>query len=186
MGTIFTYVADDALTSIEDACCHVCGCDDVPIYDAQGDIEQGDEELDVSEACAKCIKTGKIIPTCEFELQEVIRKYIANHQNSEGTELEANLIAARRRTPSAPTHVQREDWPLCCDDLTEYRGTATAADGLLLKTQGTYWNGEPQNPQGRRRIDVEELVAEPLAVLGAINVFRCLHCASLYWTFQHT
>ena len=191
MGTIFRYIADKALkpaAAVYKRTCQVCSRKGIDVYAAQGAVAlpDGSEGDEVAVACADCLRAGRVEKTCAFEVDEVIRRYLDALHRRDRSHLYrlrrlVELAAAYRQTPNSPRFLQRQDWPLCCGDLTEFTGSPRNKKELVALTRsGVYWEGQVK----KNRVDFEE--TGPPGSYSEVSIFRCLACKQVYWTWQFT
>lgn len=190
MGKLFRYIADEAIKPPDrrpKRDCHACEKEGTDVYDIQGNVAKrnGTEGAEVYSACVRCIQTGRVEPATAFEVDEVIRKYLATHYKDRThlfrLQRLLELATAYRRTPNVPLFLQHQDWPLCCGDLTEFTGSPKTKKELVkLSTTATYWQGEVM----KCFVNFEETGAPES--LREVSRFRCLTCPKVYWTWQFT
>jgi hypothetical protein len=193
MGTVFRYIADEALRPAEAAfkrTCQVCGQKGVDVYRADGNVGLPDGRVaggvGVAVACADCLRGGRVEKTCAFDVDEVIHRYLEKLYRRDRTCLFilrrlVELAAAYRQTPDGPLFLQHNDWPLCCGDLTEFTGSPKNKKELVRLTKtGVYWEGQVK----KSRVDFEE--TGPPESYTEVSIFRCLACQKVYWTWQFT
>jgi hypothetical protein len=102
------------------------------VYNAHGCVLQpdGTKGEDCYVACASCLRAGRVAHIFEWVTDESIRAYVREYLRGQPAKkrkhLEAKLRDALRRTPRAPWFAQRDDWPMCCGDLTEFIGNPRA------------------------------------------------------------
>ncbi len=189
MGTTFKYVADEALEAHKhlDLPCPLCNREGNVYYIyATVDIPGEGEGL-ISEACVDCIKAMKLDEISSWDTEKRIADYLRLSlqplSKPERRERQAAICNELRRTPRLPHFVQGDDWPFCCNDLTEYTGEPSTAQAELLDKEGQYWRRGPATHHEHTRTLVP---SKKMAVLGGVSAFRCLTCGKLYWTFQCT
>jgi hypothetical protein len=211
MGSIFTYVADEALRPYDPAYythCQVCGRSEVRVFTADGKVTLPDgSREDVYAACAECLREGRIKQVDEWETDPLIEAYVRRHLKDTNPEavrqLESELKDKLRRTPHDAPQAQRTDWPLCCGDLTEYTGSPQkrAEWEALTRTCFGWRRGEILKPESGDEDEPDDEWPEwhpwleafipvdsgdELPSLGAFATFHCLCCGRQYWTFQCT
>src|SRR5262245_32328251 len=131
MGSIFPYVADEALRAYNPAVyanCQVCEKAGGRVFTAQGTALLPDGRYrDVYVACAECLRAGRIKQVDESTTDALIAAYVQRYLKDATPDtlrrLESELKDRLRRTPHDAPQAQRTDWPLCCGDLTEYTGS---------------------------------------------------------------
>lgn len=190
MGSVFRYIADSALTP-EDASyytkCHVCDKPQVPVFSAQGEVVREDGTVDdlIAVACEPCLKTGKIIHISEWKTDLVIRAYLRRYFTDKGPAFierrSQELFLALRKTPRVPMFMKGDDWPLCCGDLTEFKGSPKDVNELPnVDGPMIYWSEGVKEPVADFKSD------GPPESLYEVSFFECLSCDKRYWIFQFT
>ena len=178
MGKVFKYISDEALeiSVIKGESCPICN-DEIDLYSASID---GDDE-DYSEACINCIKT---VPLSWIRPKDDERKIqnLINQKYPKGTKsqdqrfaLVVELADEYRRSPNIPIFMQRDDWPDCCGDFTEYVGLAKSGGSF---SDFILWGEEDYFTQN----GIEGLVDHE----DGVPLFKCKECQKRYWLFQTT
>lgn len=183
MGKQFKYVADEALTSLEDDSeCQHCGKSDVTVYDFQGEIinpelsaapEIAKEEPEIYYACKTCIESGNLIPD-DFHEDEIKR--------ASPTSLHSVIESKEFRCKPYVMFLQGPQWPYCCDDMTEYLGEVPNKGDNY--SQYKCW--EPMSPAVSNHQLADFYPLDKLEVLYSMNLFKCQHCQTKYWNFQYS
>jgi len=211
MGSIFPYVADEALRHYDPAYythCQVCRNSGTRVFTAHGTATlAGGIRKKVYAACAGCIQDARVQQVDEWATDPLIEAYVQGYlkgaEPAAVRQLQSELKDKLRRTPHDPPQVQRTDWPMCCGDLTEYTGSPQKRTEWQALTQTAFgWRrgeilkpdpgdeDEPDDewPEWNRWLEAFIPVdsGDELPSLGAFAVFRCLRCGKRYWTFQCT
>jgi len=165
----------------------VCHKPQVPVFSAQGKVvrDDGTVDDDIAVACEPCLKTGRIIHVSERKTDAIIRRYLCGYFTDKGpafVEQKAQeLFLALRKTPRVPMFMQGDDWPLCCGDLTEYKGNPKEFDELpSVNGPRIYWE------EGIKEFGAGFESDGPPESLSEISFFECLSCDKQYWIFQFT
>ncbi len=190
MGQIFELIADQALEKLDAYYdeCHICGARGVDLYSYQGvlTMDEGTTDDDIYVACEKCIRSKQLRHAGEADYNSTIEKYVASLSQIEEKGkllLVEELIKKNRRTPDIPIFMQRVDRPMCCSDITEFKGYPPNEEELY-KTgdQDQYWEeGLKEKSSGynfRLQGNSESL--------REVARFTCRHCGKRYFTFQFT
>lgn len=182
MGSVFTFVADEALRPADADACHHCGGSNQPIYDYFGEIidpeQAADPQLardhpDVSWLCAPCINGGNVRRTDTWSVEDTIPRFA---ENAEAAWADFN------RLPNIPLFLQGKlDWPMCCGTWCEFTGSPENLDELItVQKTHQYWAGGPAS--ARRDFATQ---GEP-ELLEEISLFRCTRCSQRFYTDQFT
>jgi hypothetical protein len=181
MGTIFKYISDEILDAYKES-------EPCPYCERKADVfrismDDG-EEGPTSEACVTCIRT---LPLRWISPKNDERRIatLVNERYPKGTKSQDERFALTvemcddyRRTPRLPNFIQRDDWPHCCGDFTEFIGDAgTTYRGSL---EGFTWWGDKHDAA------VEDGIEQLAGGQDRVSLFRCLSCEKKYWTFQCT
>jgi len=176
MGSIFMYVADQAL-SAEGSQCHHCETEEEPVYLYDGVIvdpelakspETARDEPEVSELCANCI----------FDDNTRHEEDVAEHNIESYAHDKAAMWEAYHQLPDSPEFIQNWDWPLCCGEFCEFMGhPADESESVEAGRTRLYWEGGPKSPP----YPDEDLLPEDEADIG---LFDCLTCEKKFYTFQ--
>lgn len=190
MGQIFELIADQALEKLDEYYdeCHVCGATDADLYSYQGVLTLNDGTIDddIYAACEKCIRSKQLKHAGEADYNSTIKKYIESLGQLEGNEksqLLEKLIQKNRRTPDIPVFLQRVDRPMCCSDITEFKGYPSNEEELYRTgEQDQYWEEGPKEQEWGNHFRTQR---NPES-LREVARFTCRHCGRRYFTFQFT
>lgn len=179
MGSIFPLIADDALRAEDSEYyqqCHVCSREDVPLYNAQGDVVltsgETDQDTDVYAVCAPCIQAGRVQHCGECFTDEVLENY------AEAPEVAKSLL---RATPRIPHFVQCDDWAVCCGRLAEFIGNPNSFEELVdLERTAQPWDHGPTSVQR------QFANSGPPETFREISIFRCSKCQKRLYIDQFT
>lgn len=182
MGSVLTYVSDEALCVSELGPCQHCARPDVPAYNFWGevidpnlaaDVELAIEEPELNCLCADCINGGNIRRTDTWAVEDTVSRFAGD---------EAMVWREFNKLPDIPLFIQGKlDWPLCCGGWTEFIGApSTLAELLALQKTHQYWKAGPSNTP-------RDFVRDgPPESLYEVSAFACPACNSRYYTDQFT
>lgn len=183
MGTVFTYVADNALKPAlcAGSHCHFCARSDVAIFDYMGTIISPERAADPAQAreypevevlCVDCINSDAIEKWSDKSIESLISRF-ATDQQAAWKEF--------HKLPDMPGFAQYFDWPICCGMWCEFIGHPESL-AELIEVQGShvYWHNG--SASGARDFANE---GEPES-LWEISRFRCLSCEKKYYVDQFT
>lgn len=183
MGTVFTYVADHALSPVEyaDWQCHCCARSGLPIFDYMGTIISPEraadpalarEHPDVDALCADCINSDAVEHWSDSSIASLIARFSTDPQVT---------WKEFHKLPDMPGFAQRFDWPICCGIWCEFIGHPESLAVLIaLQRTQQYWKNGPAD--GARDFSNE---GEPES-LCEISSFRCVSCENKYYVDQFT
>ena len=191
MGTIFRYIADDALNAAKAAVdCEKCASPDHAfIVEAVLQVGGDDpDELDFGRAlCVNCIRSipqRNLIPIFpELQIQAVVnRHYPKGTLSGEDRFKKAvDICDEVRRTPKIFMFLQNHDWPTCCGDVTEYIGNEPTIGSEFADYK--CWN-EDEFLANFKLSDFYPL--DKIEVLYSMALFNCVTCPEKYWVFQYS
>lgn len=166
--------------------CNICG-EEAVLYSYQGEEhdEEGEYIDDCYMVCAECILKGSINHSCDFEYIKTIETYLDTLTLSieEKKSIQEILINKYQRTPDIPLFMQREDRPLCCNDIAEFIGHPESDEELFeISEQNIYWE-QGIKPKLEYCNFREYGIPESYRDIAA---FKCSHCEQKYFTFQFT
>lgn len=182
MGSVLTYVADNALRRIEGGVCHLCEFRQEAVYPYYGEIidpelarnpELARQEPEVSELCAGCINGGNVKRTDAWTVSEVVSRFSSEP---------ARAWLGFNKLPNIPLFIQGVfDWPMCCGDWCEFVGSPSSLVELQAAQRSRqYW---AKGPSAEPRDFVKD---GPPESFQEVSMFACKHCASGYYTDQFT
>lgn len=183
MGTVFTYVADNALKPVQypDWQCHCCAREDVAIFDYMGTIISPEraadptlarEHPDVEALCADCINGDAVEKFSDKSIASLISRFATDQQA---------VWKEFHKLPDMPGFAQHFDWPLCCGMWCEFMGhPENLAELIEIQRTHTYWH--LGRTDGARDFANE---GEP-EELWEISRFQCPSCARKYYIDQFT
>jgi hypothetical protein len=181
MGTLFRYVADDAIRKCSGSVCHHCEKTDIPLFSFYGTIidpelaadpEIAREEPEVDELCAQCILSGNIARASTARTDKTIDSLSADPEYSRR---ELNKI------PECPLILQHFDWPMCCGEWCEFTGSpGTLGELVALQKNAGFWDGGVvSSAPDFERDGAPESLRE-------VSGFRCFECGRCYYIHQFT
>lgn len=188
MGKVFPGIADAVLKAHDTTRerCPACEKPAQVLYPASGELI-GCGERDgqtCHEVCAACLKAGRVEHVSEWRTDDIIRAYVQTQVKpaARRRKVEAALKAELRSTPRFARFAQGDDWPLCCERVTEFRGSPRSLRALIrLSRSATYWEQRVVAPCP---YDFET-DGEPES-LREVSIFKCAQCATEHWVFQFT
>ena len=182
MGSVFKYIKDEAIVSEDSSYykeCQVCGKKNCSVYKASGFIlkadgshDDEDPDSEIYVACADCIRKGKVARFGEWETDDFLKQNFDNWQD---------LQKALRITPQIPLMLQKDDWVICCNEISEFTGVPGSYEELIEYTEkAQYWERGISGYSRRFRED------GPPESLNEISKFECTKCKKRYWIDQFT
>ncbi|UJF25221.1 hypothetical protein L0B52_03465 [Suttonella sp. R2A3] len=183
MGTHFSYIADQALPSLEEEeVCQHCEQEGIKAYAVRATIldpslsadpELAEEEPQLNYACESCIKSGNLALDEDYlnDLKASLPKGLHNR-------IENPQFAHQPYIQ----FLHHNDWPFCCHDLTEYIGETPEAD----EDYATFTCWRPMSPSVADYALQDFYPLENIEPFFTMRLFRCLHCAAKYWNFQYS
>ncbi len=118
MGMTFRYISESALEPSELGECQHCERSDYKSFDYRGEIidpslaanpSLASEDPEIHAACAKCIQGGNLRKS-QHEIREIQTVIDGFADDS------VDAIRSYHTIPHIPLMMQREDWPICCND----------------------------------------------------------------------
>ncbi|MBE9597941.1 hypothetical protein [Pedobacter sp. MC2016-24] len=188
MGQIFELIADQALETLDSYYteCHICERENLDLYTYQGKyvMKNGEIDDDLYALCEECIKNKGVSHICDFQYIKTIEGYLESENLGENEKeiLKQQLTDKYQKTPDIPIFLQYTDRPLCCKDITEFKGYPQDNPDLYQKTDSfIYWEKKTiaSTPEAYNFKNTG-----PPESLREVATFHCKHCNKNYFTFQ--